>query len=110
VYAKDLLSPIEYLAPALDIPLHHHEKWDGSGYPEGLRGEDIPLAARIFAAVDVWDAVRSDRPYRSAWADAPARAHIAGLAGTHLDPAIVTGFLELLERLDADRTDRSNAG
>jgi putative two-component system response regulator len=110
VYAKELLSPIEYLRPALAIPISHHEKWDGSGYPDGLKGEDIPLAARIFAAVDVWDAVRSDRPYRSAWADAQAREHIAGLSGTHLDPKVVTGFLDLLATLGQDRAAPATAG
>src|SRR4030095_309227 len=64
VYAYELLLPIEYLQPSLDIPYCHHEKWDGSGYPRGLKGEQIPLAARLFAVIDVWDALRSDRPYR----------------------------------------------
>lgn len=63
-FAYDMLSSIKYLQPALDIPYCHHEKWDGSGYPRGLKGEEIPLAARIFAVVDVWDALISDRPYR----------------------------------------------
>ena len=66
-YAVELLSPIEFLRPALDIPQYHHEKWDGSGYPLGLKGEAIPLTARVFAVVDVWDALTSDRPYREAW-------------------------------------------
>ena len=73
VYAYDLLSPIAYLRPALDIPYCHHEKWDGTGYPRGLRGEAIPLAARLFAVVDVWDALLSNRPYR------PALARAAGV-------------------------------
>ena len=67
VFAYEMLSPIEFLVPALDIPYCHHEKWDGTGYPRGLSGEDIPLAARIFAVIDVWDALRSDRPYRPGW-------------------------------------------
>ena len=67
VYAFELLSGIAYLREALDIPYAHHEKWDGSGYPRGLKGQEIPLAARIFAIVDVWDALRSDRPYRKGW-------------------------------------------
>ncbi|NJN44346.1 MAG: HD domain-containing protein [Anaerolineae bacterium] len=67
VYAFEMLQPIEKLRPALDIPHRHHEKWDGTGYPDGLQGRDIPLAARIFAIVDVWDALRSDRPYRKSW-------------------------------------------
>ena len=67
VYAFEWLSSIEYLRPALEIPYSHHEKWDGSGYTQGLRGEEIPLPARIFAILDVWDALNSDRPYRDAW-------------------------------------------
>ena len=99
-YARELLAPIEYLRPALDIPYCHHEKWDGTGYPRGLKGEEIPLAARMFAAVDIWDAVRSDRPYRPAWPDQQAREHLAALAGTHLDPKVTTGFLELMASLE----------
>jgi putative nucleotidyltransferase with HDIG domain len=96
-YARELLERIEYLRPALDIPYHHHERWDGSGYPRGLQGEEIPLAARIFAVVDVWDAVTSDRPYRPAWSTERAREYIASLAGTELDPRAVEAFLELLD-------------
>jgi putative nucleotidyltransferase with HDIG domain len=92
-YAYEMLSPIAYLRPALDIPYCHHEKWDGTGYPRGLRGEAIPLAARIFAAVDVWDALRSDRPYRSALPVEKVREHIESLSGTHLDPKVVKVFL-----------------
>ena len=80
-------------APALDIPYCHHERWDGSGYPRGLRGEQIPLAARIFAVVDVWDALRSDRPYRPAWPAAQVRAYLRAHAGTHFDPDVVASFL-----------------
>jgi HD-GYP domain-containing protein (c-di-GMP phosphodiesterase class II) len=94
-YAYDLLSPIAYMHPALDIPYCHHEKWDGTGYPRGLKGEEIPLAARIFAVVDVWDALRSDRPYRTAWPVEVIREHIRLLAGTHFDPKIVKVFLEM---------------
>ena len=97
VLALEMLRPIEYLRPALDIPYAHHEKWDGSGYPVGLMGEQIPLAARLFAIIDIWDALRSDRPYRSAWPEAKVRAHLAGLAGSHLDPELVPMFLEMLE-------------
>src|SRR6185503_17954840 len=97
-YARDLLAPIDFLAPALDIPLYHHERWDGSGYPQGLRGEEIPLVARIFAVVDVWDALRSDRPYRPALPDDAVLAHLRSNAGTHFDPAVVDTFLALLER------------
>ncbi len=94
-YAFELLSPIAYLRPALDIPYCHHEKWDGTGYPRGLQGEQIPLAARLFAAVDVWDALRSDRPYRAAWPDEQVRQHIRSLAGTHLEPKAVEAFLAM---------------
>jgi putative nucleotidyltransferase with HDIG domain len=93
--AVDLLSPIPYLRPALDIPYCHHEKWDGTGYPRGLKGEQIPLAARIFAIADVWDALRSDRPYRPGWSALKTREHIKSLSGTHLDPRVVEVFLQL---------------
>ncbi len=96
VYAYELLSEIPYLRPALDIPYAHHEKWDGTGYPRGLRGEQIPFAARLFAIVDVWDALLSDRPYRPAWSQERVIAHIESLAGTHFDPTIVPVFLQLL--------------
>ena len=95
-YAHDWLAPIPFLRPALEIPHCHHEKWDGSGYPRGLAGERIPLAARIFAAVDIWDALRSDRPYRKGWTDERIRTHIAALAGTHLDPGVVAAFLPMI--------------
>lgn len=75
-YAYEMLSPIVYLRPALDIPYCHHEKWDDTGYPRGLKGEQIPLAARIFAVVDVWDALSSDRPYRPAWPHEKVRAYL----------------------------------
>ena len=91
--AYELLSPITYLHPALDIPYCHHEKWDGSGYPRGLKGEQIPKAARIFALVDVFDALRSDRTYRPAWPLAKAVAHIRSLSGSHFDPDLVEPFL-----------------
>ena len=94
-YAYEMLSPIAYLRPALDIPYHHHERWDGMGYPCGLEGENIPLAARIFAVVDVWDALCSDRPYSSGWSTDAVREHIRSLAGTQLDPAVVEVFLSL---------------
>jgi len=94
VFAYEMLLPIQYLHEALDIPRYHHEKWDGSGYPYGLKGEQIPLAARIFAVVDIWDAVRSDRPYRPAWSTTKALKHISKLKGTHLDPQVVDAFLE----------------
>ncbi len=96
-YAFDLLAPIQYLRPALDIPYYHHERWDGSGYPNGLKGEQIPLAARIFSIVDVYDALTSDRPYRPAWPAEKARAYIQEQAGRQFDPEIVKIFLKLLD-------------
>jgi putative two-component system response regulator len=101
VLAYELLSPISYLEPALDIPWCHHEKWDGSGYPRGLAGEAIPLAARIFAIVDVWDALSNDRPYRKASPPAEVVAYLATQSGTHFDPAVVDLFLRLLADDDA---------
>jgi putative nucleotidyltransferase with HDIG domain len=94
-YAFDLLSPIRYLRPALDIPYCHHEKWDGTGYPRGLKAEQIPLAARIFATVDVWDALLNERRYHAAWPREKAREHIRSLAGIHFDPRVVNVFLEM---------------
>ncbi|MGD0612285.1 MAG: HD domain-containing phosphohydrolase [Anaerolineales bacterium] len=92
--AYDMLAPIFYLRPATDIPYCHHEKWDGTGYPRGLKGEQIPLAARIFAVVDVWDALSSDRPYRKAWPEDKVRPYIQEQAGKHFDPRIVEIFLK----------------
>ncbi|RME12466.1 MAG: GAF domain-containing protein, partial [Ardenticatenia bacterium] len=95
VLAYKLLSPIPFLRPALDIPYCHHEKWDGTGYPRGLKGEEIPLAARIFAVVDVWDALLSDRPYRKGWPPEKVYAFIQEQAGKHFDPKVVDVFLKL---------------
>ena len=95
VYGYDWLLPIEYLQPALAIPRSHHERWDGTGYPDRLRGEDIPLQARIFAPIDVWDALSSNRPYRRSWPADKIREHIRALAGSHFDPAVVEVFLSL---------------
>ncbi|MEA2574059.1 MAG: hypothetical protein QOH93_1357 [Chloroflexia bacterium] len=95
VYAYQWLSSIEFLRPALDIPYCHHEKWDGTGYPRGLKGEQIPMSARIFAIVDVWDALRSDRPYRPAWSEEKVQEHLRELSGTHFDPEVVAAFLSL---------------
>jgi PAS domain S-box-containing protein/putative nucleotidyltransferase with HDIG domain len=97
--AYELLSPIHYLRLALDIPYCHHEKWDGTGYPRGLKGEHIPLAARIFAIADVWDALRSDRPYRLAWPEEKVLALIQSLAGNHLDPRVVETFLRIRDEI-----------
>ena len=94
VLAYEMLSPIQYLSAALDIPYRHHEKWDGTGYPLGLSGERIPLAARVFAIVDVWDALRSDRPYRKAWPDEQVIAHLRSLSGTHFDPRVLAVCLD----------------
>lgn len=94
VYAYEMLSPIRYLRAALDIPYAHHEKWDGTGYPLGLKGEQIPLVARIFAVVDVWDALRSDRLYRTSWSVERVREHLRSLAGTHFDPHVVRVCLD----------------
>lgn len=99
-FAYELLSPIEHLKPALDIPYCHHEKWDGSGYPRGLQGEEIPLAARIFAVVDVWDALRSERPYRDAWSDQKALNYIKEQSDKHFDPRVVDIFLGLVSGKD----------
>ena len=98
-FAYEMLSHIRYLRLALDIPYCHHERWDGSGYPHGLKGAQIPLAARIFAAVDVWDALRSNRPYRSAWAEEKVRQHIRDSAGTHFDPQVVDVFMQLPNKI-----------
>jgi len=96
-YAYELLSPIAYLKAALDIPHYHHEKWDGTGYPLGLKGAQIPLAARLFAVVDVWDALTSDRPYRAGWPAAQAREYLQAQAGQHFDPRMVEVFMRELD-------------
>jgi HD-GYP domain-containing protein (c-di-GMP phosphodiesterase class II) len=93
VRAYEMLAPIPYLSKALEIPHCHHEKWDGSGYPRGLKGEEIPLSARIFAVVDVYDALTSDRPYRPAWTKEKALDHIREQTGKHFDPQVVEAFL-----------------
>lgn len=95
--AKDMLEGIPFLKSALDIPYSHHERWDGSGYPQGLSREAIPFAARIFAVADVWDALTSDRPYRSAWPEEQARIYIRDQAGILFDPQVVRVFLEFIE-------------
>jgi HD-GYP domain-containing protein (c-di-GMP phosphodiesterase class II) len=96
VRAFELLSRIPYLRQALEIPYCHHEKWDGSGYPRGLKEEQIPLAARIFAIVDVYDALTNDRPYRKAWSREKALTYILEQSGKHFDPKVVEAFLRLL--------------
>jgi HD-GYP domain-containing protein (c-di-GMP phosphodiesterase class II) len=93
--ARDLLSRLRFLDESLDIPYCHHEKWDGSGYPRGLSGTSIPLPARLFSVVDVWDALRSDRPYRAGWPEEKVLEHIVSLSGSHFDPEAASAFLEL---------------
>ncbi|NOT04350.1 MAG: PAS domain S-box protein [Anaerolineales bacterium] len=97
VYAYEMLALIPYLKPALDIPYCHHEKWDGSGYPRGLKKEEIPLVARLFAVADVYDAITSDRPYRKSWTKEHALQYIREQSGAHFDPQIVEKFLELIK-------------
>ena len=92
-YAYEWLAPIAFLKPAMDIPYCHHERWDGTGYPRGLKEEQIPISARIFAAVDIWDALRSDRPYRKGWSEEKVVQYLRTLAGNHLDPEVVDHFL-----------------
>lgn len=94
VYAHNWISPIPYLRPAVDIPYCHHEKWDGSGYPRKLKGEAIPLSARLFSVVDVWDALRSDRPYRAGWPVEKVSDYIRECSGRHFDPNVVEVFLK----------------
>jgi putative two-component system response regulator len=101
-YAYDFLKSIDYLRPALDIPRYHHEKWDGSGYPQGLKGDDIPLSARIFAIVDVWDALTNNRPYRPAWSIEAAIEYVCQQSGKHFDPRVVKTFLELTAKEQND--------
>ncbi|MBU0934959.1 MAG: HD-GYP domain-containing protein [Spirochaetes bacterium] len=95
-YARQMLAEISYLQPALDIPYCHHERWNGSGYPQGLRGDQIPLAARIFSVVDVWDALMHDRPYHRAWQKETVRGYIKDQSGIFFDPLIVEAFLKLI--------------
>jgi putative nucleotidyltransferase with HDIG domain len=100
VHAYNLLSRIDFLRPALDIPRYHHERWDGAGYPDGLKGEQIPLTARIFAIVDVWDALTSDRPYRKAWSRKKALNYIIGQSGKYFDPKVVEKFIQLIQKAE----------
>jgi putative two-component system response regulator len=93
--AHQLLEPIAFVRPAIDIPYCHHEKWDGTGYPRGLKGDDIPLAARLFAVIDVYDSLINDRPYRKAWSKRQALDHLCMLSGTHFDPRAVRAFMRL---------------
>jgi PAS domain S-box-containing protein len=96
-YAYDLIHPITYLRPAIDIAYNHHEWWDGNGYPRKLKGEEIPLSARIFAIIDVWDALLSDRPYRKAWSRKKVIEYIHNLSGRQFDPKVVTEFFKMID-------------
>ncbi|MGD8406347.1 MAG: PAS domain S-box protein, partial [Anaerolineales bacterium] len=98
IFGNELLSPISFLEKALEIPYCHHEHWDGSGYPRGLKGEEIPLAARIFSVIDVWDALLSDRPYSKAWTKERTEQHLREEAGKQLDPNVVAVFLALVDQ------------
>lgn len=97
-FAFEMLNSIEYLREALEIPYFHHEKWDGTGYPQGLKGEQIPIAARIFAVADVWDALTSDRPYRPAWSREAALHFIQEQSGKHFDPRVVDLFFKVIRQ------------
>jgi putative nucleotidyltransferase with HDIG domain len=97
MFAYELLYPIVYLRPAVDIPYCHHERWDGTGYPRRLKEEHIPLSARVFAIIDVWDALRSDRPYRAAWQEEKVLAHLKEQSGKHFDPKVVQAFFRVME-------------
>ena len=94
--AYDWLNGIEFLRPALEIPYCHHERWNGAGYPRGLRGEEIPLAARIFSVVDVWDALLADRPYKARWTRGAAIAYLCEQAGAMFDPHVVEVFVRMV--------------
>jgi len=96
-YAYEMLSPIAYLQPALDIPFCHHERWNGSGYPRGLKGEEIPLVARLFAIIDVWDALCSDRPYRKKLPQQEVAAYLREKSGQLFEPRLVDVFLSVVE-------------
>jgi len=100
VHGKEMLEPIEYLRPALPIPEFHHEKFDGTGYPYGLKGEEIPFVARLFAVVDVWDALSFDRPYRKGLPQNTVRRHLMADRGIHFDPRAVDMYIQLLEYFD----------
>lgn len=95
-FARLILEPVEMLRGALEIPLHHHERWDGRGYPHGIAGDQIPLAARIFAIVDVWDSLMTDQPYRPAWEPSVVIEHLQDNRGKHFDAELVDAFLVLL--------------
>jgi putative nucleotidyltransferase with HDIG domain len=95
-FAYQMLSSVPYLRPALDIPYSHHERWDGQGYPQGLKGEEIPIAARVFSVIDVWDALLSDRYYRKAWEKKTVINYLINESGTRFDPKVVKEFLNMI--------------
>jgi putative two-component system response regulator len=97
-YAYDMLSPIAYLHRALEIPFYHHERWDGSGYPHGVKGEDIPLVARLFAIVDVWDALSTDRPYRKKMPRSEVIKYLRDNSGKLFDSKLVEVFMSVIEK------------
>jgi len=99
LYAFEMLKDIQYLQPAIPIPYSHHENWDGTGYPQGIRGEEIPLSARIFSVVDNWDALTSDRPYRKAWSKEKTINYIKEQSGKKFDPQVVSVFLKEITEL-----------
>jgi HD-GYP domain-containing protein (c-di-GMP phosphodiesterase class II) len=98
VHAYNMLKSIQFLKPTLDIPYCHHEKWDGTGYPQQLEGDRIPFAARIFAITDVWDALSSNRSYRKAWDRQAVLDYINAQSGKHFDPSIVKVFMHLIQK------------
>ena len=102
IYAYQFLSSIDYLAPALEIPYCHHEKWDGTGYPRGLKGDQIPLSARIFAVVDVWDSLTSERVYRSTWSREQALEYIRDQSGKYFEPRVANTFCQVIADADMD--------
>jgi putative nucleotidyltransferase with HDIG domain len=106
VLAREMLSQIEFLRPCMDIPSHHHERWDGSGYPNGLAGEEIPITARLFMIVDVWDALTSQRSYRKPWSEGDALKYIREQSGKHFDPHVVEAFVKLIETGDHRKNDQ----
>ena len=108
-HARDLLFPIEHLRPAIDIPFCHHEKWDGTGYPRGLKREEIPLSARIFSVLDVWDALSSDRSYRSTWSEEKVVDYIKSESGSRFDPRVVEVFLKIEKQANCKELNLRNS-
>lgn len=96
IFARNMMLPIDLLRPAIAVPYCHHERWDGRGYPRGLKGAEIPRLARIFAVVDVWDALSIDQAYRPAWEPERVREHLEASSGTHFDPEVVDHFLVMI--------------